>query len=176
MGTRVSGMIAVAMVVLVSFFIAAALSGTTLFAASVSEADEHHEDAVGLEQEIIDAVLFASSLDRLLWEREGSLASKQEVMAHYRQGFSPYLASMFTEYWWWDREDKLLPGDPLLVPPDEVHLGSFSQDRAVAYYETPQVLQDPSNWGLEPYMEVRLQREEGRWIIVRARNRNTCPY
>jgi len=176
MGTRVSGMIAAAAAVLAGFFMAAAPCGITVRAASVSEADEHLEETGSLEQEIIEAVLFASSLDRLLWENQDSIATKQEVLAHYLQGFSEPLASMFTEYWWWDREDKLLPGDPLLVPPERVHLGSYSEDRAVAYYDTPQILQDPSTWELEPYMEVRLRRDNGRWIIVYARNRNRCPY
>lgn len=145
-----------------------------LFAGSVPGEDEQIDQ--NIQTEIIETVLFANRLDEILWQRERDFDTKEKVLEHYRQCFSEELASMFTEYWWWDMKHRLLPGDPLMAPPQNVHLGKYNGDKAVAYYETPEILRDPDTWGLERYMIVELHREEDRWIIVRAMNTDKEPF
>jgi hypothetical protein len=154
------------------------LAGTMLIAPldMAASGDVEESLALSIKKDIIEAVVFAASLDERLWEKEGQFNSKQEVFEHYKQGFTDNLAEMFTEYWWWDMKGKLLPGDPLLAPPEEVVVGKFSDDKAEAYYKTPEVLRDPDTWGLEPFIYVELERQEDRWIVVKAMNKDKQPF
>lgn len=121
------------------------------------------------EQAIVDAVRRAYALEQQYWRDPLAFPSWDALYAHYRRGFSANIAEEMTEF--------TLSGDGDLATwiPDTVHVIAHDADTATAWFPTPPEYGLDGIWGFEPYMVVRLRREDGGWIIYWAGDSATLP-
>lgn len=129
------------------------------------ESNEKKTDQV--KAEIIEAVIYANSLEKQLWETKEKFTSREQVYDHYRQGFSDGLATNMTDYSW-SNTSGLIPGDYATLPPEKVYIIKFDDSNATVYFETPKGLQSENTWGLKKYTIDKLRKEKGRWLIIHS--------
>jgi len=121
------------------------------------------------EQTIIDAVKLANALEGQYWDDPGAFRTREQLYAHYRKGYSAAIAERMTDY------TLTQNGDAATWVPDEVHVVSIDEDSAVAWFRTPPAFAEHGSWGFQPFMVVRLRREEDRWVIDWATDSATPP-
>ena len=116
------------------------------------------------QQEVIDAVRTAYGLEGVLFQRAGSdTISREQVYAHYRQGFSVELAQQLADYSWQPESHMLRATDRALTVPDSVGVLELKQDRALVAWIPPTTFRQ--QWGAPRCLVDRLVREDGRWIV-----------
>ena len=121
------------------------------------------------EQTIIDAVKLANALEGQYWDDPGAFRTREQLYAHYRKGYTAAIAERMTDY------TLTQNGDAATWVPDEVHVVSIDEDSAVAWFRTPPAFAEHGSWGFQPFMVVRLRREEDRWVIDWATDSATPP-
>ncbi|NIM50874.1 MAG: hypothetical protein GTN62_10585 [Gemmatimonadales bacterium] len=117
-----------------------------------------------LAAEIARATMRAYALEAQLYAAPQRAHSRDDVVRHYRRGFSVELADRLADYSWWPEGQALRMTESALAVPDSVVVLSIAGDEAVVAHRTPIALRD--YWQFEDYMLVRLQREDGQWIIA----------
>lgn len=117
------------------------------------------------QQEVIEALRASYGLEGDLIKRVGpsGTISKDEVYAHYRQGFGDQLARELTEYSWQAEIQEVRATDRALAVPDSVGVLELKSDRALVAWIPPTAFR--RQWGAPRCMIDRLVREDGRWII-----------
>jgi len=126
-------------------------------------------DASTQEQAIIDAVKRANGLETEYWAHPDAYPTWEALYGHYRTGYSTTIAERMTDYTLTEE------GDPATWVPEQVHVAGFDGDSAVAWFRTPPEFGEEGTWGFEPFMIVRLHREDGRWVIYWATDSATPP-
>jgi hypothetical protein len=114
------------------------------------------------EQQIIDAVVLAYSLEAGYWRDPNAYPTWDSLYGYYRRGFSADIAERMTEF------SLSNEGDMATWIPSQVHVVDHGPRFALAWFRTPQDFGKDSPWGFEPYMVVRLRREDGRWVVYWA--------
>jgi len=116
------------------------------------------------QQEVIDGLRTAYGLEGVLFQRAGSdTISREQVYAHYRQGFSVELAQQLADYSWQPESRMLRATDRALTVPDSVGVLELKQDRALVAWIPPTTFRQ--QWGAPRCLVDRLVREDGRWIV-----------
>ena len=116
------------------------------------------------QQEVIDALKTAYGLEGVLFQRAGSdTISREQVYAHYRQGFSVELAQQLADYSWQPDSHMLRATDRALTVPDSVGVLELKQDRALVAWIPPTTFR--KQWGAPRCLVDRLVREDARWIV-----------
>ena len=121
------------------------------------------------EQQIIDAVVLAYSLEAGYWRNPKAYPTWDSLYAYYRRGFSPDIAERMTEF------SLSNEGDMATWIPCQVHVVDHGPRFALAWFRTPEDFGEDSSWGFEPYMVVRLRREDGRWVVYWATDSSEPP-
>jgi hypothetical protein len=128
------------------------------------------EDSVDtLQQRIIAAVKLAYGLESEYWRNPAAYPTWDKLYAHYRRGFSASIAEEMTEY---TLEND---GDMATWIPEQVHVADYSAEFALAWFTTPDDFGEDGLWGFEPYMVVRLRRENDRWVVYWATDSSIPP-
>ena len=143
-----------------------------LIISSVLNSEEINEN-IRIEESVVKAVIFACGLERQLYEMNENINTKDQVYQHYLQGYSEDIAFRYANHSWTEYGLKL--GDYAAFPPDVVFVQSVSDERAVAYFETPIVLQDEESWKALKYTIVELVRKENKWVITKTERTNNNP-
>lgn len=94
------------------------------------------------------------------------LGSREEVARIYREGFGDELADRLASVSWSEDAGEVHAGGFALEPPDRVVARRVSDDVATVVFETP--VAQRLLWLERPYTVAELQRQSGRWRIVRA--------
>lgn len=123
--------------------------------------------------DIIAAVHEAYALQNTYWDSLGGhgepahRASREAILAHYRQRFGDSLAMEYTKY--------ALEGAPekIMDTPDSVAVLRVSGDVAEVAYPTPLPLKEI--WGRADYTIDQLRRTDGRWKIVASHGSASRP-
>lgn len=127
-----------------------------------------------LKKEIINAVIFAYSLENSLFSDIIKISSRNDVYEHYRQGFSEEIANNLTDYSWSTRTNELIATEKATDIPKQVQVLKIKRDTAVVYYLIPEGIK--TLWNVdEKYAIDYLKKENGRWIIVKSEWRNNLP-
>ena len=115
------------------------------------------------QQEVIAALRAAYRLEDVLLFQHGTVdsISREEVFAHYRQGFGEQLAQQLTDYSW--ELSRLRATERALVVPDSVGVIELKRDRALVGWIPPTMFR--MQWGAPRCSVDRMIREDGRWII-----------
>ena len=129
--------------------------------------------AVAAHEDVIAAVREAYGLQNTYWDslgghgEPGRRASREAILAHYRQGFGDSLAVEYTKY--------ALEGAPekIMDIPDSVTVIRVNGDEADVAYPTPLPLKEI--WGRADYTIDRLRRIGSRWKIVASHGSTTRP-
>jgi len=117
------------------------------------------------QEEVIEALRTAYGLEGSLIDRLGAFdtITREDVYAHYRQGFSDQLARELADYSWQPEEKRVRATDRALTVPDSVGVLELKSDRALVAWIPPTNFR--RQWGAPRCFIDRLVREEGRWII-----------
>ncbi len=117
------------------------------------------------QKEVIEALRAAYGLEGSLIDRLGTLdtITREDVYAHYRQGFGDQLARELTDYSWQPQMKRVRATDRALTVPDSVGVLELESDRALVAWIPPTPFR--RQWGAPRCLIDRLVREEGRWII-----------
>jgi hypothetical protein len=123
------------------------------------------------EEDIVAAVRFAYSLEEELWEREGKIDEKEDVVTFFRKGFSEKLARDYADYIWMDERGKngtryrmLRASEPVLIPPEKMTVVGIEEDRATVLLEYEESTEGPLTW--EAHTDrVTLRLEPDGWKI-----------
>ena len=140
---------------------------------SASTASNPPTGSAAAEANIITAVREAYGLPNTYWDSLGGhgdarrRASREAILAHYRQGFGDSLAVEYTKY--------ALEGAPekIMDVPDSVTVLRVSGGDAEVAYPTPLPLKEI--WGRADYTIDRLRLIDSRWKIVASRGSATRP-
>jgi hypothetical protein len=120
-------------------------------------------------QRIIAAVKLAYGLESEYWRNPSAYPTWKKLYAHYRKGFSASIAEEMTEF---TLEND---GDMATWIPEKVQVADYGADFALAWFTTPADFGEDGLWGFEPYMVVRLRREDDRWVIYWAADSSIPP-
>jgi len=117
------------------------------------------------QEDVTKALRAAYGLEGSLIDRLGAFdtITREDVYAHYRQGFGDQLASELTDYSWQPEEKRVRATDRALTVPDSVGVLELESDRALVAWIPPTSFR--RQWGAPRCLIDRLVREEGRWII-----------
>jgi hypothetical protein len=123
------------------------------------------------EEDVVAAVRFAYGLEEKLWEREGKIDEKEDVVTFFRKGFSEKLARDYADYIWMDERGKkgtryrmLRASEPVLIPPETITVVSVEKDRATVLLEYEASTEGPLTW--EAHTDtVTLRLEPDGWKI-----------
>jgi hypothetical protein len=117
------------------------------------------------QEDVIKALRAAYGLEGSLIDRLGAFdtITREDVYAHYRQGFGDQLASELTDYSWQPEEKRVRATDRALTVPDSVGVLELESDRALVAWIPPTGFR--RQWGAPRCLIDRVVREEGRWII-----------
>lgn len=128
-----------------------------------------------LEQEIVQAYLFAYSLEKQLWNRTEVFETKEAVFQFMQQGFSDDFAWDLADYYWTEPEGLLGLGAYLIVPEHTVHVLEIDleNNEATLWHETDQWERD--HWQMDTYKIVTLQREDNGWKVKDQHSVGTPP-
>jgi hypothetical protein len=118
------------------------------------------------EAEVAEAVRSAYLLERRVLDDRARLGSREEVAQIYREGFGEEMADRLAAVSWSEEAGEVHAGGFALEPPDRVVARRISDDVATVVFETPVVQR--FFWLERPYTVAELQRQSGRWRIVRA--------
>ena len=138
-----------------------------LFLSCIFISDCHKQKDIELKKEIVDAVIFANSLEKIIWASPEKFNSRKIIFDHYRKGFSKEIAFRMTDHTWSDSLG-LKAGDYATWPPDNVFVIKYDKNFATAYYETDEVFRDDITWNRGKYSIVNLRKENNQWIIFAA--------
>jgi hypothetical protein len=115
-------------------------------------------------REIIEALRYAYSLERELYERGDSVTTWDQVYEHYRRGFAEQLARQFADYSWEAPAARLRATHMATVVPDSVGVIELRQREALVAWIAPSEFR--LQWELPRCILDRLERHDERWIIV----------
>ena len=128
-----------------------------------------------LEREIVEAYLFAYSLEERLWDQADSFRTKEEVFQFMQQGFSDVFAWNLADYYWTDPDGLMGVGAYLIVPEHTIHVLEIEMEikEASLWHETDAWERD--HWRKDAYKIVTLQLEDGVWKVQDERSVGTPP-
>jgi len=128
----------------------------TLFEASASN-NETYSD-------IREAVQLAYSLEKTMHEKISTFKTKQELVNHFRAGFSAKLSKRLATHFW-DMENKKVNTNskPILVKPETVHILGVKTLRATVYFDSPSLL--IRHWKHKKFAQIRLGLVNKHWIV-----------
>jgi hypothetical protein len=126
-----------------------------------------------LKQEVIAAVRYALGLEQRLLENPSDFRSRNQVYEHFRKGFSHEMAERLTRHSWADDGSGPRSRGRVMEPPDTVHVSRIDASTATAFYETPKWIREM--WGRKSFTVIDLARDEGLWVVVRARGADNRP-
>jgi|UPI00073217FA hypothetical protein len=120
-------------------------------------------------EEVVAAVRFAYGLEAEVWRDPARFRTRAAIYEHFRQGFSPDLASAMTEH--------VLTGDGDLATwvPAQVQVAELLPSFALVWFPTPPAFGEGGLWGLESYMQLKLRRDGGRWVVYEGTDRPAPP-
>jgi hypothetical protein len=113
---------------------------------------------------VIDALKAAYGLEGALVQRAGvDTISREEVYAHYRQGFSAELAQRLTDYSWEPESHMLRATDRALTVPESVGVLEVKSDHPLIAWISPTMFR--MQWGVPRCLVDPLVREDARWVV-----------
>jgi len=118
------------------------------------------------QEEVIRALRAAYGLEGSLYQAHRGFpdtVTREEVFAHYRQGFGRELAEDLTNYSWGPETPGLRPTERALAVPDSVGVLDFRREHALVAWIPPTAFRQ--QWGVPRCLVDRMVREDGRWII-----------
>jgi len=118
------------------------------------------------EAEIVEAVRSAYLLERRVLDDRARLGSREEVARIYREGFGDEMANRLAAVSWSEEAGEVHAGGFALEPPDRIVARRVADDVATVVFETP--VAQRLLWLEQQYTVAELERQSGRWRIVRA--------
>jgi hypothetical protein len=113
------------------------------------------------EREVITALRAAYGLEAdVFHQARARTLTREEVYAHYRQGFGETLAERLTQYSWDDTTDEM---ENALTIPDSVGVLSLANRQALLAWIPSTRFRE--QWGVGRCVVDRMVRENGRWIV-----------
>lgn len=128
-----------------------------------------------LKYEIVQAYLFAYSLEERLWQQTESFETKEAVFKFMQQGFSDDFAWDLADYYWTEPDGLLGAGSFLTVPEHTIYMLKIDleNNEALLWHETDEW--DRDHWSMEAYKIVTLQLADGIWKVKDSRSVGTPP-
>jgi len=138
----------------------------TFFEARAASKEIHSDISV--------AVKFAYSLEKSMKENISSFKTKENLVDHYKKGFSAKLSKRLATQFW-DVDNKKLNADakPILVEPETVHILNVKKIRATAYFDSPKVL--IRHWKQKKFTMLRLGLLNNHWTVYQMNTVNRIP-
>ncbi len=128
-----------------------------------------------LKHEIVQAYLFAYSLEERLWHQTEAFKTKEDVFQFMQQGFSDGFAWDLADYYWTEPDGLLGAGSFLTVPEHTIYMlkVDLENNEALLWHETDEWERD--HWEMDAYKIVTLQLEDGIWKVKDERSVETPP-
>ena len=127
------------------------------------------------QREIVRAIEYALSLERLIWDNRVQMGSREDVLGIFKRGFCSSKAEEITDYVWIEAIDRdgrkihmLNPGEPILEAPDAIEVVESDDGDAKAILKYKDRLDGPVLWTGHTILAT-LKMEEGTWKICETK-------
>lgn len=131
----------------------------------------------GDNKDLIEAVVYAYSLEEELWENESRIKSKEDVFKLFRKGFGEKVARELSDYYWVEAEDQyggsspmLNAGDPVFIQPDSIEVINRKGETAEVLLKFSKIEEGPVTYRAHS-VRVVLKMENGVWKLYDADSR-----
>jgi len=128
-------------------------------------------------KDLIEAVVYAYSLEEELWGNESRIKSKEDVLKLFRKGFGEKAARELSDYYWVEGEDQyggsssmLNAGDPVFIQPDSIEVLSRKGETAEVLLKFSKSEEGPITYRAHS-VRVVLKRETNVWKLYDADTR-----
>ncbi len=125
-------------------------------------------------KDLIEAVVYAYSLEEELWKNESRIKSKEDVFTFFRKGFAEKVARELSDYYWIEGEDQygesspmLNAGDPVFIQPDSIEVLNRKGETAEVLLKFSKSEEGPVTYRAHS-VRVVLKMENGVWKLYDA--------
>jgi len=133
--------------------------------------------SIGDNRDLVEAVVYAYSLEEELWKNESRIKSKEDVFKIFRKGFGEKVARELSDYYWMEGEDQyggrtsmLNAGDPVFIQPGSIEVLSRKGGKAEVLLKFSKSEEGPITYRAHS-VRVVLKRETDVWKLYDADSR-----